>query len=319
MSYIETKEQKSTAVVTGALSNTERKQGLEKFQIIFALLSLYIIWGATYLGMAIAIKTMPPLLMSGARFIVAGLVLYLILRARKYERPTAKQWLGGAITGLFFVVIGNGGVTIAEDQNVTSGLAAVAVAAMPLWAALFFGFLGRWPRALEWVGLLVGFSGVILLNLGNNLWSEGWLGPLLLILAPMGWAFGSAISSKLTLAKGVMSSATQMLTGGVVMVLIAFAFGEYQHLQMPSLESWVAWVFLIIFGSLIAYSSYTYLLGKVRPALATSYAYVNPAVAVALGAFYAQEPVTWLGIVAMLVILSGVGLLSLNKLREQQS
>ncbi|MBO0779974.1 MAG: drug/metabolite exporter YedA [Ktedonobacteraceae bacterium] len=283
---------------------------LDRLGIVVSLFALYFIWGSTYLGMRIALEGLPPFIMSGIRFLIAGTVLYGYLRIRREPNPRRGQWLGAALIGLLLVVGGNGGVTFAE-QWVASGLAAVAVGAMPLWAALFIGLMGRWPARLEWIGLLLGFTGVILLNLGNGIWATP-IGAISLLLAPMCWALGSALATRLSLPKGLMSSAIQMLTGGVVMLIISQLLGEHvSHLPTP--RSLLALAYLIIFGSLVAYSAYGYLLRKVRPALATSYAYVNPAVALLLGAFMANEPITLMGVLAMLIILTGVGLVSLGR------
>lgn len=283
--------------------------------IVLAMLALYIIWGSTYLGMRIALESMPAFMMAAIRFIVAGGILYSFLRLRHVPSPTRSQWLGAAVVGILLVVCGNGGVNFAE-QWVASGLAAVAVGASPLWAAFFFGFLGRWPKRIEWLGLAMGFIGVVLLNLEHGMWASP-IGAITLLLAPMGWALGSALSSRVSLpTDGLMSSAAQMLVGGVILLLISLLMGE--HLQsIPTWRSLAALAYLIIFGSLVAFSAYGYLLRRVRPALATSYAYVNPIVAVALGIGLASEHITVFGIAAMLVILTGVGLVALGKSRHR--
>lgn len=281
--------------------------------IILSILALYIIWGSTYLGMRIALESMPAFMMAGIRFIVAGGMLYSFLRLRHVPSPTRSQWLGAALVGTLLVVCGNGGVNFAE-QWVASGLAAVAVGAAPLWAAFFFGFLGRWPKRLEWLGLAMGFVGVVLLNLEHGMWASP-IGAIVLLVAPMCWALGSALSSRVSLPDGLMSSAAQMLVGGVILLAISLLMGERLH-SIPTWHSLAALAYLIIFGSLVAYSAYGYLLRRVRPALATSYAYVNPIVAVGLGIGLAGEHITLLGIGAMLVILTGVGLVALGKARN---
>lgn len=280
--------------------------------IILSLISLYFIWGSTYLGMRIALEGFPPFLLAGVRFLIAGGILYAILRVRGTPAPGRKQWAGAAVLGALLLVGGNGGVVFAE-QWVASGLAALGIAAVPLWTVLFFGLWGRWPRRLEWLGLGLGFVGVVILNLENGLRASP-IGAIVLLLAPMSWGLGSAWSQHLPLPKGLMSSAAQMLTGSLLLMLMSFAFKE----GMPHIHTarplW-AMAFLIVFGSLIAFSAYGYLLQRVRPALATSYAYVNPLVAVGLGVALAGEHITLVGLVAMLIILSGVGLVSLVRQR----
>lgn len=306
-------QNEQTAIEHVEPSKKEKASLLHRAGIVLALFSLYIIWGSTYFGMRIALHDFPPFLMSGLRFLSAGILLYSFLRLRGTPVPTRMQWRGAAIVGILLLGGGNGGVAFAE-QWVASGLAAVAIAAVPLWTAFLFGLMGRWPTRLEWLGLGLGFIGVILLNLENNVWANP-IGALALLLAPMCWALGTALSSRLTLPSGLMSSAVQMLIGGVLLLAVGLVLGERMH-GLPALSSVEAMVFLILFGSLIAFCSYGYLLSRVRPALATSYAYVNPMVAVALGVGFAGERITLVGILAMLVILSGVGLVSLGRVRK---
>jgi drug/metabolite transporter (DMT)-like permease len=206
--------------------------------------------------------------------------------------------------------LGTGGVAFAE-QWVASGLAALAVAAVPIWAAVFAGLWGRWPRRMEWVGLGVGLAGVALLNMENGMQASP-LGALVLIIAPMSWAFGSIWSRRLSLPDGLMASAVEMLGGSASLMLLSVVFRE-SPAQLPSGSSALAVVYLVVFGSLIAFSAYVFLLRAVRPVLATSYAYANPVVAVLLGVLLAGEHITPLGVAAMLVILSGVALLTLAK------
>lgn len=281
---------------------------------IVALFALYIIWGSTYLGMRIAIQTIPPFLLSGIRFLIAGACLYVFLRARHVPAPTRKQWFGAGVLGILLLVLGNGLVSFSE-QWVASGLAAVAVGAVPLWTAFFVGLLGRWPSRIEWSGLGLGFVGLLLLNLEHGMWANP-LGALCLVVAPICWALGSALNTRLSLpSNGLMSSAAEMLVGGVILLALGFGSGERLN-AMPSWSSLSATLYLIVFGSLVAFCAYGYLLRNVRSTLATSYAYVNPMVAVGLGVVLAGEHITWLGVVAMLVILTGVGLVSLGRQRK---
>lgn len=277
--------------------------------IVFALLALYLIWGSTYLGIRIAIESIPPLLMMGVRFIVAGGTLYLFLRMRGVPNPDRSQWLGSTAVGILLIGGGMGGVATAE-QWVPSSVAAVCIATAPLWISLFAGLWGRWPVRFEWLGLGLGFVGVVLLNLGSGLWASPF-GAVILLISPICWAFGSAWSYHLKLPSGLMASAAQMLIGGVFVAIMGLILGQ-RITSMPSVPSLLALSYLIVFGSLIAFSAYGYVLRRVRPALATSYAYVNPIVAVCLGVALAGESVTILTIVAMIVILVGVGLISLG-------
>ena len=284
-----------------------------RWGILLSLFALYIIWGSTYLGMRFALASFPPFLMAGIRFVIAGTLLYTFLRVRGAAAPTRPQLIGSAIIGILLLAGGNGGVSFAE-QWVSSGLAAVGIAAVPLWAALFIGLMGRWPKRIEWVGLGLGLVGVLFLNFENGVWANP-IGAIALLLAPMSWALGSALSSRVSLPPGLMASATQMIIGGVFLLGLGLLLGERIH-SVPTASAIWSMLFLIFFGSLVAFSAYGYLLRNVRPALATSYAYVNPVVAVGLGVLFAGEHITLIGILAMVVILIGVGLVSLGRDRK---
>jgi drug/metabolite transporter (DMT)-like permease len=195
-----------------------------RFLVPAALFSLYLIWGSTYLAIRVALESYPPFLMAGVRFLVAGGAFYAFLRWRGMAAPTRAQWLNAAITGTLLLGMGNGLVCYAE-QSVASGLAAVAVAAMPLFAALFGGLYGQWPRRMEWLGLGVGFAGVVLLNLGGGM-AGATLGAIALLVAAMAWAFGSVWSRRRNMPPAAMNTAAQMLTGGAVLCAGALLFGE---------------------------------------------------------------------------------------------
>jgi drug/metabolite transporter (DMT)-like permease len=282
----------------------------DRFGVLLALLTVYIIWGSTYLGIRYAVQGgFPPFMMAGLRFTIAGGALYLILRARGIANPTRLEWRSATIIGAFLLLGGNGGVTFVE-QWVASGLTALAVATVPLWAALFAGLWGRWPSRFEWLGIGIGFIGIVLLNLGSDMRANG-LGTLVLIFAPISWAFGTVLSRRLTMPKGLMASAVEMIGGGTLMLLASLLLGEHFN-QPPTASSLWAFAYLTVFGSLLAFSAYDYLLRRARPALITSYAYVNPPVAVLLGAVIAGEPITLPGLLAMFIILSGVVLIALK-------
>jgi drug/metabolite transporter (DMT)-like permease len=304
----------TTSLATTIRSMTLSPGGVRsRLAIALSLFALYLIWGSTYLGMRIALEGFPPFQLAGIRFLVAGGILYTILRVRGAPSPSRREWAGALLLGALLLVGGNGGVVFAE-QWVASGLAALGIAAVPLWAALFFGLWGRWPRRLEWLGLGLGFAGVVLLNLENGVRAAP-IGAIALLLAPMSWALGSAWSQHVQQPKGLMSSAAQMLAGGGILMVVSFVLREGAP-HIATARPLVAMGFLVLFGSLIAFSAYGYLLRRVRPALATSYAYVNPVVAVALGVGLAGEHITAVGLLAMLIILSGVGLVSLVRQRR---
>jgi drug/metabolite transporter (DMT)-like permease len=281
-----------------------------------ALLTLFAVWGSTYLGIRIALESYPPFVLAAIRFLFAGTLMYGWLRVRGVAPPTRKQWFNAAVTGVLLLLMGNGFVCFAE-QSVDSGIAAVAVASMPLFAAVFSGLYGEWPSYREVLGLSVGFAGVFVLNLGASL-SGSRIGALALLVAATAWAFGSVWSKRRDMPKGSMNTAAQMLCAGVALTVVSLATGEHLPAH-PTLRATAAIAYLAIFGSIIAFSAYLYVLKTVRPALATSYAYVNPPVAVLFGVMLAGERVGPLDLAGMAVILAGVAIVILAKGRKRGS
>jgi drug/metabolite transporter (DMT)-like permease len=278
-----------------------------------ALFALYIIWGSTYLGIHYALESYPPFLLAGIRFLGAGVALFAFLRLRGVAMPTALQWRNAGITGILLLGVGNGLVCFAE-QRVSSGIAAVAVASMPLFAAVFSGVYGEWPTRREAVGLVIGFVGVIVLNLGAGL-SGSRLGAIALLVAAMSWAFGATWSRRQDMPAGPMNTAAQMLCASVALLIVGFAQGE-QLPTHPTTRATLALVYLAVFGSIIAFSAFLYVLKHARPALATSYAYVNPPVAVLFGVLLVGESVGPYDLIGMAIILVGVGAITLARQRR---
>jgi len=290
--------------------------GLRRFPLplIGAFFALYVIWGSTYLVIRIGVQYWPPLMLGGIRFIVGGTLMYAFLRWRGVPAPTWPQWKAAGLIGILLLSFGNGAVTVAEHTGVASGVAALAVATVPLFTLLCGYFWGSRNTRLEWAGIVLGLIGIAMLNLGSNLQSSP-LGAVLLIGAAAAWAFGSVWSKHLPMPQGAMSSAAQMLVGGVVLLIGSALTGE-QLESLPPLEGWIAMMYLVVFGSIVAFNAYMYLLKNVRPAAATSYAYVNPAVAVLLGIVFAGESIGIEEAVAMAVIISAVVLISLPQWRR---
>ncbi|MBU0525379.1 MAG: drug/metabolite exporter YedA [Pseudomonas mandelii] len=290
--------------------------GLRRFPLplIAAFFALYVIWGSTYLVIRIGVAYWPPLLLAGIRFVIAGSLMYAFLRWRGAPAPTWAQWKAAGIIGILLLTCGNGAVSVAEHTGVASGVAALAVATVPLFTLLCGYFWGARNTRLEWAGIVLGLIGIAMLNLGSNLQSSP-LGAALLVFAAASWAFGSVWSKQLPLPQGAMASAVEMLVGGVALLIGSALSGE--HLQaMPPIEGWAALAYLTFFGSIIAFNAYMYLLKNVRPAAATSYAYVNPAVAVLLGIVFAGETIGIEEALAMLVIISAVVLIGLPQWRR---
>lgn len=279
---------------------SERAIGIGK---IIALLSLYITWGGTYLAMRISLESFPPFLLAGIRHTVAGSILFLFLKVKGAAVPNRSEWKGAAIVGGFLLLGGNGGVVFAQ-QWVSSGLAALGVATVPLWTVLFGGIWKRWPTRLEWTGLLVGFAGIALLNLEGDLRASP-VGATALFLAAMSWAFGSAWSRHLTLPSGLMAAAAEMMAGGMMLLMLSLLTGEKMAGTPTPHANW-ALAYLIVFGSIVGFSAYIYLLKNASAAVATSYAYVNPVIAVVLGVWLAGETITGTGVLAMMAIIAAV-------------
>ena len=284
--------------------------------LIAAFFALYVIWGSTYLVIRIGVEYWPPLLLAGIRFMTAGALMYAFLRWRGAPAPTWVQWKAAAKIGILLLTFGNGAVSVAEHTGVASGVAALAVATVPLFTLLCGYFWGARNTRLEWAGIVLGMIGIAMLNLGSNLQSSP-LGAALLVFAAAAWAFGSVWSKHLPLPQGAMASAAEMLVGGVVLLIGSAVSGEHLD-RVPPMEGWAALAYLIGFGSIIAFNAYMYLLKHVRPAAATSYAYVNPAVAVLLGIVFVGETIGLEEAVAMAVIISAVVLIGLPQWRRQK-
>jgi drug/metabolite transporter (DMT)-like permease len=293
--------------------------GTRRIKVGLALGSLYLIWGSTYLAIRIAIDTLPPFLMAGARFLVAGGVLFAWARARGAPRPGVGLWKTATVAGVMMFLGGNGTVVWAE-QFVPSGLVALLVATVPLWIVLqdwAFG-QGRAPGPGVMVGILVGFSGVALLVSGSEIGRAGpehLLGGLLVALGAGSWAAGSLVARYgAHPPSAAMGNGMQMLAGGMSLLVAALLRGELAALEPGSISapSLLALLYLVVFGSLLGFSSYIWLLRSTTPAVASTYAYVNPIVALLLGWALASEPLTPRTGLAAFVILSSVVLITVR-------
>jgi len=271
--------------------------------IVVALFCTYFIWGSTYLALKFGIESFPPFLLVGVRFTVAGVILYLVMRYLGSPNPTKQQWLGASAVGILLPAFGNGTVTYVQ-QTVSSSVAALAIATAPIWMAIFSSIWGHKINAREWLGIAVGFVGIALLNIGGSLHGD-FVSAFLLIFAAASWSLGSVLGKHIAMPSGLMAAASQMLVGGMVMLAASALRGETWPAQI-SAKSWGALVFLVVLGSLVAYSAYMYLLKTVRPLVASSNTFVNPIVAFVLGIWLAGETVTSTEYAALGVILVGV-------------
>ncbi len=266
--------------------------------VALALGTIYLVWGSTYLAIRVTDRTMPPLLMSSARFLIAGVALYAFA-SRGRARPTLREWRAAAIVGAALLMVGNGGVAWVETR-LGSGLAALIVAIIPLWFAVMDrAFFGRRLSAPAIVGLVVGFAGVALLV------RPGGGGPLLpmlaLVITTAAWASGSLYARGAALPQSpLLSASMQMLAASAFLAVAGLAKGEARaiHASTFSTKPVIAFVYLVLVGSLIAFSAYAWLLKNVRVSIVSTYAFVNPVIAVALGTVFLNEKIGWSTVVA---------------------
>lgn len=274
-----------------------------KHYVWLALFATYFIWGSTYLAIKFGIESFPPFMIAAIRFSLAGFILFCLMRLLGAPNPTKLQWIGAGIVGLLLPALGNGTVCYVQ-KTVTSSMAALAIATVPIWMAIFSSFWGHKINAKECLGIAIGFVGIVLLNLSGSLHGD-LLHAGLLIFAAACWSLGSVWGKHLHMPHGLMAPATQMMAGGLALSIMSAIQGEAWPNEV-SAKSWAALAFLITLGSIVAYSAYQYLLNTVRPLVASSNTFINPIVAFILGIWIANEHVTKIEIIALAVILVGV-------------
>jgi drug/metabolite transporter (DMT)-like permease len=279
-----------------------------------ALAVVYVVWGSTYLAIRIVVEAeIPPMLGMAARFLTAAVLLATGLAVKsgwQRLRITRREAVGAATVGVLLLALGNGAVAVAE-QTVPSGLAALLVAAIPLWLMLLRVGGGERPRAMTWVGVLIGFGGAALLALSGGNTSAKPLSVAILVAGTICWATGSRYAPRLGLPRDPLVTALyEMVFGGTAMVLLGVLRGEPGRLHLDRIHGsgWVALAYLVVFGSLLAYTAYSYLLANAPISLVGTYAYVNPAVAVFLGWLILSESLTWQILLGGAVIIVGVAL-----------
>jgi drug/metabolite transporter (DMT)-like permease len=291
-----------------------------RLRLIAAFAAVYITWGSTYLAIHYAVATLPPLLMAGARFLIAGTILLLWARLRGSNRPTKADWITGLVGGALLLAGGNGAVVWAE-QLVPSGITALLVAVVPLWMVLLDWLRpgGQRPALRVFVGLGLGLVGLGLLVGPEALQGKGdisLVGAGVLMVGSLSWAIGSFYTRRAPRPSSVNSgSGTQMLAGGTCLLVVGAVSGELGQLDLAhvSSQSWIGFVYLITFGSLIGFTAYLYLLAHTTAAKAATYAYVNPVVAVFLGWLVAHEPVSSRTVIAAAVILASVAIITVAR------
>lgn len=256
-----------------------------------ALLLVYVVWGTTYFAMGIALETMPPLLMNAVRFLCAGAVMLLVALAQGHTLPTRAQWRHSAVVGGLMVFLAMNCIGFAQKFGIGSGLMATVVTTMPMWLALWTHGGGEKVPTASWAGLALGVVGALLLALEGDFSASGW-GALLAFGAPLCWSIGSYASRRLSLPPPAMASAAQWLVGGAMGLVVALWFEPVQQLGHVSARSWLAWSYLLVMGTLVALNAYLWLLQNTSAALAGSYSFVNPAVALLAGVALGGERLT---------------------------
>jgi drug/metabolite transporter (DMT)-like permease len=294
-----------------------------KTRIWFALLAVYIVWGSTYLAIRFVVAELPPFLSAGVRFLISGAILMLWQRLRGSPAPTRQEWRTATIIGLFLLLGGNGLLAWAE-QIIPSGIASLFIGATPLWMALLDTLRPNGIRLswLTWAGVLSGFVGIALLanpwRIGlDGLHLDPW-GVIVLLLAALSWSIGSLYSRKAPLPDSpLMGTGMEMLAGSLGLFVFGSLVGEWGQLDVGTItaRSLLGLLYLTTFGSLIGFVSYTWLLRNAPTPLVSTYAYVNPLVAILLGTLLGNEPVTWRVAISALIILSSVGLINFSRTR----
>jgi drug/metabolite transporter (DMT)-like permease len=286
-----------------------------------ALIAVYIVWGSTYLAIRFTIETIPPFLSAGMRFLVSGTILYILCRVRGDPAPKKVEWRSASVIGLLLLLGGNGGLVWAE-QRIPSGIASLFIATTPIWMVLIDSIRPNGTRAnwLTWLGVFVGFFGIALLA---NPWQSHTASPpldpvgmLVLILAALSWSIGSLYSRNASLPRSsLLGTGMEMLVGSLGLFVFGTLIGEWNQFQLAtiSLRSFGGLIYLIIFGSFIGFVAYTWLLRNAPTSIVSTYAYVNPVVALFLGSVIVNEPLDGRDIISALIILSGVVLITTAK------
>jgi drug/metabolite transporter (DMT)-like permease len=275
--------------------------------VLLALGGVWVIWGSTYLAIRYGLETFDPFVLQATRFVLAAILLGAFARWRGAMWPTWRQARNAALIGLMLLIGGVGLVTVAEDRGLSSGVAATIIAVQPMLASVWGGFFGRWPHRVEWIGMTIGLMGVVVLGLSGSL--DGTrLGFGLVLIACVNWSVGSMISRQIEMPAGAMATVVEMAAAACGFVVLSIVTGE--ELAAPTWRSGIAVLYLAILGSVIAFSCYVYLLANVRPSLALSYAYVNPIIAVVLGAIFYDEVVSANLLIALPLVVLGVAIVT---------
>ena len=299
-------------------------EGTPKWQVILGFATVYILWGSTYLGIRFAIESIPPFLMGGSRFLISGFLLYGWARMRGAGKPTRQHWMAAFVIGLLLPFVGNGAV-IWSEQHVPSGMVSLLVATTPVWMVLvdWASPGGKRPTGAVIAGVVIGLIGLALLIGPSEILGGGRVDVLsatALMIGSICWAAGSVYSKHANQPSSpLLAIGMQMIAGGVLLSLLSISVGEPQRFDISQVTAKSAFwfVYLFVFGSMIGYTTYIWLLSKASPAKVSTYAYVNPLVAIVLGNVAAGEPITRRMLIAAATILGGVAMLTLVRSAPQ--
>jgi drug/metabolite transporter (DMT)-like permease len=275
--------------------------------IAACLLSVYVIWGTTYFAIKVGIEGSPPFFLIGTRFLAAGGLLLLWQVSRNRPMPTAKQWRGAALIGFLLLVVGNGGVAVAEHW-VSSGATVALISVMPLTTALWSGIFGEWPRRLEWAAIALGGVGAAVMLMGRDLQASP-AGTLVILFGVICWSLGTVLSRRVDVPHGPTGFGAEMLAAGLMALVVSVLLREHWTLPASS-RVWWAWIYLVLFGSMIGFSAYRFLVERVSTTLASTYAYVNPPVALIVGWWLGRESFSPNTLLGLPIVLGAVALLT---------
>ncbi len=278
---------------------------ISKPRNVALMLVLYAVWGSVFLANRFSLESFPPFMLNAIRFLSAGIFLYILLRVKGEEGLNLRGWLESFLVG-GMLFIGGAGLLCVGQQWVASGLSATLLATTPLWTVLFVGIWDKLPSPMEWAGMVIGIGGVALLNLEKGI-SGNPLGAVVILTASVVWALGSVMNNRFKELGKPIASATEMIAGGILLLIISVTAGE--RISWPIAPKAVWGMFhLVVFASIIGFTLYRFMLRTVRPALATSYTLINPIIATVLGALFAGESVSLIAVAAIAVVLAGVAL-----------
>jgi len=282
--------------------------------ILACLAAVYIVWGTTYFALKVGVQTVAPYFLVGTRFVAAGVLLLAWLKVRGDAWPTLRQWGNSAILGFLMLALGIGNVTVAEKW-VSSGAAVALISTLPLAIALWSGVFEKWPNRAQWLAIIIGLIGTLIMVAGADLRASP-LGTGLILLSTACWSLGTVLSRRIDVPQGAMGFAAEMFAGGAICLVMSLISGEAWAIPTTP-SAWWAWSYLVVFGSLIAFSAYRVLVERASPTLASTYAYVNPPVAMLVGWWLGGESFSRNVFIGLPIVLGAVAWHTWTQLRTR--